>query len=481
VTDDSTLTPEPEAGPSESSTPLPEIPEDNAPADASTAEVDVGAAGAPDDEAVPHDGEAVSPPAGERAPHARPPRRKPRDPAIARAFRAGLPVDGTVEKVIKGGYEVQVGKCRGFCPHSQIDLHRVDTPEEQIGKTFKFMILQMRHGGDDVVVSRRALLEADRVEEAKAVRATLIEGTVTEGRVARLADFGAFVDLGAGVTGLVHVSEISTARVINASDVLHVGDRVSVRILRLESGTGRISLSIRQAQEDPWKGIAARYPVGKVCTGTVARLSDFGAFVELESGIEALAAARDFPPAAGGWQDGLECGASREWVVVSVEPDRWRMSLAPVPAGGAAAEPLSLEAGAKLRGKVQKVERFGVFVWLAPGQVGLVPNVWTGTPRGTDLFRHFPVGQDVEVTLVEVVDGGRRIRLTMDEAATAAGEEAPPRRSRAPSAGPERPAPSARDRRPREEEVPAQPGASFGTSLGDALKSAFDKKRDRES
>ena len=143
-----------------------------------------------------------SPPA-----HIPPPARKPRDPVVIRAFRAGHPVEGLVERVIKGGYEVRVGRCRGFCPHSQMDLHRVDRAEDHVGKTYPFKILQLRRGGEDVVISRREILEAEHGDEMKAVRATLIEGAVMTGRVARLTEFGAFVDLGAGVTGLVHLSE----------------------------------------------------------------------------------------------------------------------------------------------------------------------------------------------------------------------------------------------------------------------------------
>ena len=164
------------------------------------------------------------------------------------------------------------------------------------------------------------------------------------------------------------------------------------------------------------------------------------------------------------------------------------MSLAPAPEGGGAPSRVVLEAGAKLRGKVQKVEKFGVFVWLGPGQVGLVPNAWTGTARGTDLARHFPVGKDVDVSLVDATEGGRRIRLTMDEAATAASEDGGAQRghpgSPAPEQrGPDRPRERDRDReRPeRRDAVLPQPAASFGTNLGDALKSALERNRGRAS
>ncbi len=395
-------------------------------------------------------------------------RRKPRDAAVARAFRSGLPVEGTVEKVIKGGYEIRVGKCRGFCPHSQIELHHEDHPETHVGKAYRFRITQMRRGGDDLVLSRRALLEEERADEAKAVRATLIEGAVMQGRVARLADFGAFVDLGAGVTGLVHVSEIAHARVAKASEALEVGDRVSVRVLRLDESTGKISLSMRQATEDPWAGVEDRISAGTVHEGTVVRIADFGAFVEMAPGVEALASAREFPPSPGGFEAGLEPGAVRRWLVLSLDVPRRRMAVAPAPGEGEGAPPPSLEEGARIRGKVQKAERFGVFVWLAPGRVGLVPSAWTGTPRGSDLARLFPIGREVEVTVVEVEEGGRRIRLTMDEQATA--------RSRDETAA--RPAGAVRERDNRAAEAPPQePEAAFGTNLGDALRSALERNR----
>jgi small subunit ribosomal protein S1 len=482
VSDDSNPTPGDGTGSPEPSAPAtPESEGDNAGASGPAPE-GASAGVAPSAAPPPSRGDEPHAEAAARSPQAKPPRRKPRDPSVARAFRAGLPVEGKVEKVIKGGYEVHVGRCRGFCPHSQIDVHRVDTPEEHIGKTYRFKILQMRHGGDDVVVSRRALMEADRAEEAKAVRATLIEGSVMQGRVARLADFGAFVDLGAGVTGLVHVSEVGPARVASVGDSLRVGDWVSVRVLKLDAESGRISLSIRQAQDDPWKGAEARFTAGHVYPGTVGRMTNFGAFVEMAPGIEALAPAREFPPSAEGWTEGLAPGSVVDWLVVSIDAERRRMSLAPAPTDGAAPGPVPLETGAKLRGKVQRVEKFGVFVWLGPGQVGLVPNAWTGTARGADLLRHFPVGKEVEVTLVDVEDGGRRIRLTMDEAATAASDGQTSRRVQRPPGGPEHRAPGGpANRQERQEGPAAQPPATFGTNLGDALKTALERNRGRES
>ena len=175
--------------------------------------------------------------------------------------------------MIKGGYEVRLGKVRGFCPHSQIDIHRVNDPAEHVGKQFLFRVTQVRRGGEDVVVSRRAVLEDQRREEASAVRATLLEGAIMRGHVASVAGFGAFVDLGAGVMGLVHVSELSHARISRVEDVVKEGDEVSVKILKLHDSGKKISLSIRQAESDPWAAVGATFHPGKIYPGTVRRIS----------------------------------------------------------------------------------------------------------------------------------------------------------------------------------------------------------------
>jgi small subunit ribosomal protein S1 len=421
----------------------------------------------------PAEGQAAAPGREGQEGGERKPKRRPKDAAVARAFRLGLPVEGRVEQVIKGGYEVRVGRSRGFCPHSQIELQRVENPEDHVGKTYAFRILQMRRGGEDLVLSRRALLEAEKAEEAKAVRATLLEGTVMLGRVAGMADFGAFVDLGAGVMGLVHLSELSHARVARVADAVQVGERVRVKILKLDDTTGRISLSIRQAEEDPWIRLAQAYPVGTVHRGKVLRVTPFGAFVEMARGVEALAPAREFPPVPGGFEGGLLPGTEGEWVVLSVEPERKRMSIAPAPEPGSP-EAAKVEVGAKLTGKVQKAERFGVFVWLGPGKVGLVPAAMTGVPRGGDLSRKFTTGLELEVEVAEVAEDGR-IRLSLPGVEPA---PAPAPRPQAASRKADRPRRD-RDRdRGRREEAP-QPTAgsgSFGTSLGDLLRAAMDKK-----
>ncbi len=390
-------------------------------------------------------------------------RSRPRDPALARAFRSGRPVTGKVVGVIKGGYEVRAGRSRAFCPHSQIDLQRVEQPEEMIGQELTFKVTQFRRGGEDIVVSRRALLEEDKADEAKALRAALLEGSVVQGKVAGVADFGAFVDLGAGVMGLVHISELSHSRVDRVEDAVKVGDLLSVKILKLHR-QGKISLSARQAEADPWSEAEKAFAPGTVCRGKVLRLADFGAFVELRPGIEALAPAREFPPSAEGWNHGIEPGLESNWLVLSISPKQRRVSLAPATEEGSAAIPSTLEPGTALEGRVQKVERYGVFVWLGPGRVGLMPNVWSGERRGADMTRSFPVGARVEVEVVEFSEDGRRIRLARKGHAP---QEAPPEKS-APRRG-ERPA-------QRESRESPEPG-SFGTNLGDALRAALGRRQ----
>jgi small subunit ribosomal protein S1 len=403
--------------------------------------------------------------------------RKPRDPAVIRAFRAGQPLDGLVEKVIKGGYEVKVGRCRGFCPHSQMDVHRVVNAEEHVGKTYAFKILQLRRGGEDVVLSRREILEAEHSDEMKAVRATLIEGAVMTGRVARLTDFGAFVDLGAGVTGLVHMTELAHGRVVRASDIVSTGDRVPVKITKLDDATGKISLSVKQAVTDPWESVPASFIVGHAYTGKVKRFADFGAFVELRREIEALAPAREFPPAAGGWRDGLTVDAPREWVVIAVDAARRRITVVPAFTGWESLLNAQLAPGAQVTGKIVKTEVFGVFVWLGPGRVGMVPRVWSGAGDGPGFEQRFLTGTDIPVEVVDVAEGGKRIRLSVvgvDREAAEAARSAALRPRPAPQ--PERRPPPERPRRREEAPRPApapDPGSGFGGHLGEALRAAL--------
>jgi small subunit ribosomal protein S1 len=209
---------------------------------------------------------------------------------LEQAFAHGIAIEGVVTAENKGGYEVQIGSVRAFCPGSQIDRRRVEGAR-YVGERLRFRITKLEGGGRNVVVSRRQLLEAEAAEQAAAVWSGLRVGAVVSGTVTSLRDFGAFIDLG-GVEGLVHVSELGYGRASHPSEVLQVGQRVETQVVSLEpdakGGRGRVGLSLRALAADPWATARERYPVGSTVRGTVRRLEQFGAFVELAPGLDGL-------------------------------------------------------------------------------------------------------------------------------------------------------------------------------------------------
>ena len=241
-------------------------------------------------------------------------------------------------------------------------------------------------------------------------------GAVVSGRVASIVEFGAFVDLGGGVQGLLHRSEMGWSRVPDISEVVRVGEDITVKVLRVDEDMKRISLGLKQLADDPWSTVPAKYEVGQVRNGRVTRHAQFGAFVELEPGIEGLAHASTFPPTgqSGGWARGVPVGTSAAFEILALEPDKKRISLAMVPEGSSRAADAvpagGIAAGARIVGKVERHEPFGVFVFLAPGRTGLIPSSETGVAREGDVKGAFPIGSDVEVMVLEV--DGRRIRLS---------------------------------------------------------------------
>jgi small subunit ribosomal protein S1 len=252
------------------------------------------------------------------------------------AFRAGLPVEGRVERVVKGGYEVRVGGQRAFCPMSQIDIVRTAAPEAHQGQVYAFRIIELREGGRDLVVSRRALLEEEQKADAVAVRETVVAGAVLSGRVASVREYGAFVDLGAGVQGLLHVSEMAWSRVSDPSQLLSPGQEVTVKVLRVDEGGRKVALGLKQLSADPWSTVQDSYAVGQVRAGRITRLAEFGAFVELEPGVEGLAHASTFAPTgrADAWSRSVPAGTTGSFEILSVDREKKRIGLALVPEGG---------------------------------------------------------------------------------------------------------------------------------------------------
>ncbi len=204
---------------------------------------------------------------------------------LQEAFLSGIPVEGTVVKEIKGGFEVKVAGTRAFCPFSQIDLRRAGPAEEYLDQRFLFKISEYDPQRHNLLVSRRAILEEEREEQKKALAATLTEGAEVQGTITSIRDFGAFADIG-GIDGLIPISEIAWGRVENINDLLSVGQQVTLAVLKLDWDQDRITLSLRAAQPDPWEQLDLTK--GACLQGSVARLVDFGAFVTLRPGIDGL-------------------------------------------------------------------------------------------------------------------------------------------------------------------------------------------------
>ena len=335
------------------------------------------------------------------------------------AFGAGLAVEGKVASVVKGGYEVRVARERAFCPLSQIDIVRTSDPAVHVGKVYAFRVIEYKDAGKTIVLSRRKHLEEQQRASADEVRKSIVPGAVLTGRVASVPAFGAFVDLGGGIQGLLHVSDMSWSRVANPSEIVSPGEAITVKVLRVDEATQKISLGLKQLLDDPWTAAAARYQVGEMRTGRVTRVSDFGAFVELEPGIEGLAHASTFPPTsrAGEWMKSVAPGSTGAFEILSIDTAQRRIGVALVDEGSSrAAAATSSEGtivpGAIVTGKVERHEKFGVFVFLSPGRTGLMPLAETGVDRNADLLKAFPIGSEVTVAVLEVDPTGRRIRLS---------------------------------------------------------------------
>jgi small subunit ribosomal protein S1 len=328
-------------------------------------------------------------------------------------------VEGKVENVVKGGYEVRIARERAFCPLSQIDIVRTADPAVHVGKVYAFRIVEYKEGGKNVVVSRRKHLEEEQRAIAADLRKSIVPGAVLTGRVASVLEFGAFVDLGGGIQGLLHVSEMSWSRTTTAGSVVAPGDQITVKVLRVDEATQKISLGLKQLLDDPWTTVPAAYEVGQVRTGRVARIAEFGAFVELEPGIEGLAHASTFAPTgrAGGWAKSVAVGMTGAFEILSIDLAQKRIGVALVEEGssraaGATSPQDAFAPGSIVTGKVERHEKFGVFVFLAPGRTGLMPFAETGVDRDGDMLKAFPIGSEVEVVVLEVDPSGRRIRLS---------------------------------------------------------------------
>lgn len=337
--------------------------------------------------------------------------------ALEEAKEAGLPVEGKVTGQVKGGYAVDVMKRRAFCPSSQIDLRQPEDPEAPVGKTYPFLITRLEKGGRNIVVSRRTLLDREQAENRDALLAQVHVGDVREGAVSRLAPFGAFIELAPGVEGLAHLSELSWARVGQADEAVSVGDMVRFKILGIDKNEKgvRISLSLKQVTDDPWKGVAERLVPGDVVTGKVVRNAPFGSFVEVLPGVDGLVHLSElsFEKRVNRPDEVVVPGDVVSVKIKEVDADKRRISLSLRDAAGnpwdTVTETLPLDMD--VTGTMEKRAAFGLFITLSPGITGLMPSgVIQASPARRELERLSP-GDAVSVRVKSIDVANRRISL----------------------------------------------------------------------
>ena len=335
------------------------------------------------------------------------------------ALATSLPVEGKVTAVVKGGYEVMVAGLRAFCPFSQIDARRPESSDVYLNQVLEFRVTRYAENGRNIVLSRRQLFEEQAAKAAEDTRRKIVPDAILPGTVSSLTDFGAFVDLG-GVQGLIHISELSHSRVVKPTDLLHVGDVVTVKVLKVDEKTGKVALSLKALEGDPWAAVPDQLRERQIVRGPIVRMMDFGVFVELLPGVDGLLHLSEIPRSQ---QSAVkDAAASQEEIsvmILDVDLNKRRIALALAPEGLSPGEQVAdtpLTVGALLTGTVDRVEQFGVFVRVGPGQVGLIPNAEMGTARGTDHQKEFTPGTEVKVVVLAIEEGGKRIRLSRAKA-----------------------------------------------------------------
>ncbi len=329
------------------------------------------------------------------------------------AVASGEPVEGKVTGRRKGGFDVVISGVRGFCPMSHISDVRVDDLDSHLGQTYTFKVLEYQPDGQQLVVSRAAHLREEKAKLSDAAWATLEVGAEVEGRVRSLTDFGAFVDLG-GVDGLVHVTEIAHQRVNHPRDLLEMEQQVTVKVLELDRQKDRISLSMKALVEDPWSTVAERCPAGGPFEGSIVRKTDFGAFVEIEPGMDGLLHVSQLNP--GMELASLETGQTVSGWVREVDTENRRISLTmrQIPDR----DPwerieMRYREGQVVEGTVENGADFGVFVELEPGLSGLIPISELGMERDADPRTAFSPGEKIHLKLMSVDPDRRRISLSV--------------------------------------------------------------------
>jgi small subunit ribosomal protein S1 len=334
---------------------------------------------------------------------------------LEKALENGELVTGTITGKVKGGLTVMTNGIRAFLPGSLVDLRPVKDTTPYEGKTLEFKVIKLDRKRNNVVLSRRQVLEASMGEERQKLLETLHEGAVVKGVVKNITDYGAFVDLG-GIDGLLHITDMAWRRVRHPSEVLQVGQEVEAKVLKFDQEKSRVSLGVKQLGEDPWIGLARRYPQGTRLFGKVTNLTDYGAFVEVEAGIEGLVHVSEMD-----WTNKnvdprkvVTLGEEVEVMVLEIDEDRRRISLGMKQCRPNPWEEFSInfKRGDKVHGAIKSITDFGVFVGLPGGIDGLVHlSDLSWTESGEEAVRNFKKGDEIDAVVLGIDTEKERISL----------------------------------------------------------------------
>jgi small subunit ribosomal protein S1 len=331
------------------------------------------------------------------------------------AFEQQESITGRINGKVKGGFTVDIRDVRAFLPGSLVDVRPVRDPAYLEGKDLEFKIIKLDRKRNNVVVSRRAVVESEHSEEREQLLEKLQEGAILHGVVKNLTDYGAFVDLG-GIDGLLHITDMAWKRVRHPSEVVNVGDELDVRVLKFDRERNRVSLGLKQLGDDPWVSITRRYPSGTRLFGKVSNVTDYGCFVELEPGVEGLVHVSEMD-----WTNKnvnpakvVQVGDEVEVMVLDVDEERRRISLGmkQTRANPWEAFAATYKKGDKVHGAIKSITDFGIFVGLDGGIDGLVhlsDISWQG--NGEELVREFKKGEEVDAVVLAVDPERERISL----------------------------------------------------------------------
>ena len=337
---------------------------------------------------------------------------------IASTFKEGGVVEGRITRQVKGGFITNIG-LDAFLPSSQVGLRREDVSNRLLGQTLKFKIISLDFRKKNVILSHRSLVEAEREVEREKVMAEIEKGQKKEGIVKNITDFGAFVDIG-GIDGLLHVTDISWKRITHPRDVLKVGDKLEVLVLEVNKEKSRISLGLKQTKPNPWDNVVEKYPIGNKVKGKVSSVTEYGAFVELEEGVEGLIHVSEMS-----WtkktvkpSEMLKAGDEIEVTVLAVDKENGRISLGlkDLESNPWIDVETKYPVGTKVKGNVNTITNYGAFVTLEEGVDGLIHASdisWsgkTGFPR--DLLKK---GEEVEAVVLSVNSANRRLALGLKQ------------------------------------------------------------------